>query len=294
MRILIIGLILIFLHGCNSAYTPTRNEVKPQTLSKEEIEKQRLFIANLNYNSFNDYEKDITKVIGSKLEKDSLESTQEFLKRKAGVFERYKHKAYKIRLDVDNKDNKNNEMVYFDPDASMLVVKLPSRDKDIIGWHPKQTSKAIWLHSSYIRLKHTTQDLSTYVGSNAFGHKVEITKLRETGIGIAILNTIGDWNAKSQTFTMSMQRDLAKEVLSNGVVEMDVFIDYPYIDINRTKPFVEDTVTREPKMDNPVDVDVKYQGFPARLVAIRLLNAKGEILNDWKGQQIFTPAASVQ
>ena len=122
---------------------------------------------------------------------------------------------------------------------------------------------------------------------------MQVTKLRETGIGIAILNTIGDWNAKSQTFTMPMQRELAKEVLSDGVVEMDVFIDYPYIDVER-KPYVEDTVTRKPKIDDPFDVDVKYQGFPARLVAIRLLNSKGKVLNEWKGQQVFTPAASVK
>jgi hypothetical protein len=293
MRFLTLFSIIFMLYGFNSGCVATNQVSRQPVFSQEEIQRQQSFISSLSFNDFNEYKQDLNTVMDGNLKKVSMESTQEFLNRKASVFDKYKHKAYTIRVKVDNKENKANEIVYFDPDSSLITVKLPGRNKDILGWHPKQTSKAIWLHYSFVRVEPITSDYSTYVAQNAFGQKAEIVKLRETGIGIAILNTIGGWDSKSQSFSMTMQRDLAKAILADGSVEMDVFIDYPYIDIERNVPFVEETVVREPKMDEPYDVDVRYHGFPARLVSIRLLDSNAGIVNEWKGTQVFSPAVSV-
>jgi hypothetical protein len=294
MRFLTLFSIIFMLYGLNSGCVATNQVSRQPVYSQEEIQRQKSFISSLTFNDFDEYKQDLNTVMGGNLKKESMESTQEFLDRRSGIFEKYKQKAYKIRKKIDNKENKKNEMVFFDPDTSKLLIRLPGRDKDIITFHPKRRGKAIWLHYSFVRVEPITSDYSTYIASNALGQKAEIVKIRETGIGVAVLNTIGNWSDKSQSFSMAMQREFAKSILADGSLEMEVFIDYPYIDVEKSDPFVEEQVLREPKMDKPYDVDVRYYGFPVRLVSLRLLDSSGSLVQEWNGTQIFTPAVSVE
>jgi len=292
MRFLTLLSIIFMLSGLNSGCVATNQVSRQPVFSQEEIQRQQSFIASLTFNDFEEYKQDLNTMMGDNLKKESMESTQEFLNRKSGIFEKYKQKAYKIRTKIDNKENKRNEMVVFDPDKSELSISLPGIYKDIIGSHPQKRDKFIWLHYSFVRVEPITSDYSTYIASNALGQKTEIVKIRETGIGIAVLST-GDWFDKGQSFSITIQRELAKSILADGSLEMEVFVDYPYIDIESSVPFVEEEVVREPKMSEPYDVDVKYYGFPVRLVSLRLLDSSDEIVHEWNGTQIFTSAVSV-
>ena len=281
-----ISVIAIMLAGCGSA-----PPVKSAAELEVQKEQQQQILSQIQYRSQDDFVKDINEIIKSKVEKSSLETTQEFATRKNSELRKYERNGYSLSFKIDNSKNSKDSLVYFEPDQSKLFVTMPKREKEIVWLGPKN-DQLLWLHISYLNVKNLSGKIDSYVAQNSFGAKKDITRIRKEGIGIAILNSVGNYQAKPQTFMMNVDRQVAAEILKSGRLELNVFVDTQYSSVKKETILTESGEVIEPNMNYPLDIKTILHGLPVRLVSLKLYDGNEKKIGEWQGQQIFASAIS--
>ena len=248
------------------SYLETNKYKNDRQFKKKEKYSDFTFVESLKYEPTAKYLQDVISLISFK--KDSMETTKEFLDRKLLTFDKFNHKAYKIVYLIDNKDNNHAYMVSYEPDNSKLLIRFPK----------KITSK----NYLFLSIK-SINNSDSYVGSNYFGAKVPVVKIRETNIGLAVVKDIENVNEADNIVSIHMDRELAKSVLSNGTIELNVYIDYSYMNFDKDEHLVNDLDIMTPSVKYPLDYFVKYFGFPVRLVSVKINDSNNKtvkVLNE--------------
>lgn len=277
--------IATFLSGC-AAPPPVKS---PAELAAQKEQQQKI-LSGIQYRSQDDLVLDVIEITKNKVKKNPLETTQEFSARKKEEFRKLEGNGYLISIKVDNSENNRKSLVYFDPDQSRIIVSMPKREKGLVFLGPRRD--LLWVHFSYLNIKTLSQKADTYVAQNGFGQKKEITRIRKEGIGVAILNTVGNYQENPQTFIINADRQLASEILKNGRLEMNVFVDSQYSDPDGENILIKSGDNMNPSMTYPFDIKEELHGLPVRLVSLKLYDGNEKKISEWKAQQIFTSSIS--
>ncbi len=187
--------------------------------------------------------------------------------------------------------NSKESLVYFEPDQSKLFVVMPKREKGII-WLGQNSDQLRWIHFSYLNIKTLFEKNDTYVAQNSLGQKIKIDRLKKKGIGIAILNPVGGYTAKPQSFMLTMERQLVSDILKKGRLEMSVFVDAQYANFHGKTMLIDSGQNFNPDMKYPIDIEEVLHGLPVRLAFLKLYDGNGQKIGEWQPEQIFSSSIS--
>jgi hypothetical protein len=280
------GLMAFLLAGC--AIAPPVKSAAELAAQKEQ---EKMMLSNIQYRSQDVLEKDIGDIIKNEIIKNSFETTQEFSLRKNNEFKKYDHNGYILSFKISNPKNSKESLAYFDPDQSKIFISMPKRQQSIVFLGQKRDM--LGLNFSYLNIKTLSKEYDSYLAKNGFGQEKLIAKLREEGIGVAILNSVGGYSEKPQKFFIGADRNVAQDILMNGRLEINVFVDTQYVDFGKKTILIDAGEPRlEPTMNYPYDIERKFRAIPVRLSALRLYDGSEKKIGEWVPSQIFTSSLS--
>lgn len=224
--------------------------------------------------------------------KKPLETNSEYRSRISDLKRKYSKRAYQITLPIRNGENKPDGLAYFDPESNTLKVSLPRAESNLLWLKNSEERDLKWVTMSYIELGKANIDSGSYTASNKLGVTVEVSKLEYESNGIAVLTTAtSDYSAdNTQSFTINMEREAAKNLLSKGKVRLNLMMDEGYMEDDESPFIFNSDYEHEPKIDKPIHfVERKYM-LPVRLIEMSLLDQSDSVIYKINGSQIITDA----
>lgn len=233
--------------------------------------------------------KDIEAMRKEMLAKDGFESNAEYAQRKQRYFDQFrKGKGYRITFDIDNAQNKQEKLVYFNPDTEELRIAMPSISRDLIWIDSGEKNNLKWIHYSFVQVDSTDHKLRTYKASNRLGASIDVVEMAVTRYGLAVLSQATKDYGKDfrQTFTTRIGKSEARELLEKGKISLEFVFD-PRYPSNKDNPFLlKHNDTHKPTFDRPIDMTDTRYAVPVRLVKVRLLSKTGAEIFSAQGQQV--------
>ena len=231
----------------------------------------------------------IDKMRAEPLTKGPLESQMEFLERRSKLVSDYKvSQAFKVTLNIANKGNRRDHLVYYDPDSGDIKIVMPSTSRALVFLDVAGKRELRWLHNSFVTTEVIESQLDTYAARNRLGASIKVIKSHQTAYGIAILNPASKDYSKDtrQAFSKAISKEEARQILESGKLVLEVIMDVRYPTSNE-QPFLlkdEDKVT--PTFDTPLDVTRVRFSIPVRLLAVEVIDNKGEVIFRGNGTSI--------
>lgn len=227
------------------------------------------------------------------LAKDGFESSVEYAQRKQRYFDQFgEGKGYRITLDIDNAQNREDKLVYFNPDTEELRIAMPSISRDLVILDNGEKNDFKWIHHSFVQVYSAESKLRTYKASNRLGASIDVVEMAVTRYGLAVLSQATKDYGKDfrQTFTTRAGKNEARELLENGKIVLEVTFDHRYPS-NIGNPFLlRNEDKHKPTFDRPIDMTDTRYAVPVRLLKARLLSKAGVEVFSATGQQVDVEA----
>ncbi|MCB1930732.1 MAG: hypothetical protein KDH17_22235 [Rhodocyclaceae bacterium] len=237
--------------------------------------------------------KDIEAMRKENLAKDGFESSVEYAQRKQRYFDQFgEGKGYRITLDIDNAQNREDKLVYFNPDTEELRIAMPSISRDLVILDNGEKNDFKWIHHSFVQVYSAESKLRTYKASNRLGASIDVVEMAVTRYGLAVLSQATKDYGKDfrQTFTTRAGKNEARELLENGKIVLEVTFDHRYPS-NIGNPFLlRNEDKHKPTFDRPIDMTDTRYAVPVRLLKARLLSKAGVEVFSATGQQVDVEA----
>ena len=299
---IIILIISIFLSACVSSSNEThRSDINQlRYIPKENISRSEVELADT-----------IREIMALSLVQDKFEKNDEYLKRVGSLFLQYDGRRYEL---IENCNEvygrfEHKKLVDYDVENESLILTFPDMDSESMRVDDINTFRE--LYSSFIQVGESKKNVSEYRANNAFGNEIEVTVLREEGIGVAILSegirfykgiseswsydSYANSRPKPKQFKVPMSRDKARSALKDCRVVFDVqsvFKDmYPYqmrsILGASNQPMRSILLTQlvdhaKPTMAEPYDIEHMNYKMPVILLGVKILTGDREQLLDYK------------
>lgn len=276
----------------NSKETPS--DSNGYVAASTPIKKSKISVfGDLEYKPQAELLKDIETLKKETVVKKPLETNSEYSSRISDLKLKYSRRAYQITLPILNSENKSDGLAYFDPESNTLKVSLPRAESKLLWLKNSGKRDLKWVTMSYIELGKANIDARSYTAGNKLGATVEVSKLEYESNGIAVLTTAtSDYSAdNTQSFTVNMEREAAKNLLNKGKIRLKVMMDEDYMEDDESPFIFNSDYEHKPKIDKPIHfVERKYM-LPVRLIEISLLNQSNSVIHKMNGEQIYTDAA---
>ena len=279
----------------NNANTQTAENDQAITFTSDNTNSTKHDKTILVFGANSDFHNDIEALKNEKISKDSFESDSEYRQRKSRYIDMGRQsKAYRIVLDINNVDNKNDKLVHFDPDKGTINIVLPKISPSRISMYVNGKKTNQQLHYSFVEVEALNKNLSTYTAKNRLGTEIKVLDISKTSYGIAVLSRASSnyYENPGQTFSVRASKEDAKMLLEGGTVALEVIFDhsYPQVDDGKNPYLLTELEESSPSFDMPVHTKNSRYAIPVRLLAVSIQDKEGvEVFRDI-GRQIDTKA----
>ncbi|MDP2785803.1 MAG: hypothetical protein Q8O38_14620 [Sulfurimicrobium sp.] len=229
-----------------------------------------------------DLVRDLKQIKNFALVKGELETTTEFNKRKEQLYERYSKRTYHIELSVKNLNGEREKRVsYANWDSGKQVIYNPDTEELTVSM-PEFKSRAVWIARNgeekyissfcYIQTEPNIIKSNFYIAQNNFGAQFRVASHVATSYGIAILPK--NENIKLQSFTTTVSREKARDILEKGKLVIEARPDLQSIKEGRSLLIIHEYEVR-PTINSPTRFTQTAYMLPVNFISMSLYSGNG-------------------